>query len=110
MIAVIMTKWVSSSRCPQGRAAGRRPGRVAALRLRPMVDAVVFADEHADGGKPSCAAFEAVLAQLGAKANWHRIMREWVYADPPSTVLGEAEWRYFEGRGTRQTPGLPTRA
>ncbi|MGZ5362112.1 MAG: ABC1 kinase family protein [Solirubrobacterales bacterium] len=52
----------------------------------------------------------AVLAQLGAKANWHRIMREWVYADPPSTVLGEAEWRYFEGRGTRQTPGLPTRA
>jgi predicted unusual protein kinase regulating ubiquinone biosynthesis (AarF/ABC1/UbiB family) len=52
----------------------------------------------------------AVLAQLGAKANWHRIMREWVYADPPSTVLGEAEWRYFEARGTRQTPGLPTRA
>ena len=52
----------------------------------------------------------AVLAQLGAKANWHRIMREWVYADPPSTVLGEAEWRYFERRGTRQTPGLPTRA
>ena len=24
-------------------------------------------------------------------------------------VLGEAEWRYFERRGTRQTPGLPTR-
>ena len=51
----------------------------------------------------------AVLAQLRATANWHRIMREWVYADPPSTVLGEAEWRYFETRGTRQTPGLPTR-
>jgi predicted unusual protein kinase regulating ubiquinone biosynthesis (AarF/ABC1/UbiB family) len=51
----------------------------------------------------------AVLAQLRATANWHRIMREWVYADPPSTVLGEAEWRYFERRGTRQTPGLPTR-
>src|SRR5262249_25640226 len=42
----------------------------------------------------------AVLAQLRATANWHRIMREWVYADPPSTVLGEAEWRYFERRGT----------
>ena len=27
-------------------------------------------------------------------------MREWVYADKPSTVLGEAEWRYFEKRGT----------
>jgi predicted unusual protein kinase regulating ubiquinone biosynthesis (AarF/ABC1/UbiB family) len=52
----------------------------------------------------------AVLAQLGATANWHRIMREWVYAEPPSTVLGEAEWRYFASRGTRQTPGLPTRA
>ncbi|HEX5820363.1 MAG TPA: AarF/ABC1/UbiB kinase family protein [Solirubrobacterales bacterium] len=48
----------------------------------------------------------AVLAQLRATANWHRIMREWVYADPPSTILGEAEWRYFERRGTRQTPGL----
>ena len=51
----------------------------------------------------------AVLAGLRAKANWHRIMREWVYADPPSTVLGEAEWRYFERRGTAQTPGLPSR-
>jgi predicted unusual protein kinase regulating ubiquinone biosynthesis (AarF/ABC1/UbiB family) len=51
----------------------------------------------------------AVLAQLRATANWHRIMREWVYADPPSTVLGEAEWRYFERRGTTQTPGLATR-
>ncbi len=43
----------------------------------------------------------AVLAQLRATANWHRIMREWVYGDPPSTVLGEVEWRYFERRGTR---------
>ena len=50
----------------------------------------------------------AVLAQLRATANWHRIMREWVYAEPPSTILGEAEWRYFERRGTRQTPGLAT--
>jgi predicted unusual protein kinase regulating ubiquinone biosynthesis (AarF/ABC1/UbiB family) len=51
----------------------------------------------------------AVLAQLRARANWHRIMREWVYADPPSTVLGEVEWRFFERRGIPQTPGLPTR-
>jgi hypothetical protein len=48
----------------------------------------------------------AVLAQLRATANWHRIMREWVYADPPSTVLGEVEWRFFERRGTSQVPGL----
>jgi predicted unusual protein kinase regulating ubiquinone biosynthesis (AarF/ABC1/UbiB family) len=48
----------------------------------------------------------AVLAQLQAKRNWHRIMREWVYADPPSTELGEAEWAYFEARGERRIPGF----
>jgi predicted unusual protein kinase regulating ubiquinone biosynthesis (AarF/ABC1/UbiB family) len=51
----------------------------------------------------------AVLAQLRATANWHRIMREWVYADPPSTVLGEVEWRFFEGRGVVRTPVFPSR-
>src|SRR6185312_12617976 len=30
----------------------------------------------------------AVLAQLRAKANWHRIAREWMYGDPPVTELG----------------------
>ena len=49
----------------------------------------------------------AVLAQLRATANWHRMLREWLYGEPPSTVLGEAEWRYFERRGRAQTPGLP---
>jgi predicted unusual protein kinase regulating ubiquinone biosynthesis (AarF/ABC1/UbiB family) len=48
----------------------------------------------------------AVLGQLGAKRNWHRIAREWVYADPPATELGEQEWSYFEGRGVQRTPGL----
>jgi predicted unusual protein kinase regulating ubiquinone biosynthesis (AarF/ABC1/UbiB family) len=48
----------------------------------------------------------AVLAQLHAKRNWHRIMREWVYADPPETVLGEQEWAYFEERGVARVPGL----
>ncbi len=46
----------------------------------------------------------AVLGQLRAKRNWHRIMREWIYADPPATELGEQEWAYFEGRGVMQTP------
>jgi predicted unusual protein kinase regulating ubiquinone biosynthesis (AarF/ABC1/UbiB family) len=49
----------------------------------------------------------AVLAQLEAKRNWHRIMREWVYADPPETELGEQEWAYFEERGVMRVPGLP---
>jgi predicted unusual protein kinase regulating ubiquinone biosynthesis (AarF/ABC1/UbiB family) len=52
----------------------------------------------------------AVLAQLRAKRNWHRIMREYVYADPPSTELGEQEWEYFESRGERRTPGIASRA
>jgi predicted unusual protein kinase regulating ubiquinone biosynthesis (AarF/ABC1/UbiB family) len=46
----------------------------------------------------------AVLGQLRAKRNWHRIAREWIYADPPATELGEDEWEYFEGRGVKQTP------
>jgi len=48
----------------------------------------------------------AVLAQLRAKRNWYRIMREWVYGDQPSTELGELEWEYFESRGQRRTSGF----
>jgi hypothetical protein len=33
-------------------------------------------------------------------------MREWVYAEEPSTPLGQQEWTYFEGRGVIRTPGL----
>jgi predicted unusual protein kinase regulating ubiquinone biosynthesis (AarF/ABC1/UbiB family) len=51
----------------------------------------------------------AVLAQLRARRNWYRIMREWVYADPPSTGLGEEEWAYFESRGVERTPGIAVR-
>ena len=52
----------------------------------------------------------AVLGQLRAKRNWHRIAREWVYADPPATELGEQEWEYFESRGVQRTPGLASTA
>lgn len=48
----------------------------------------------------------AVLGRLRAKRNWHRIMREWVYADPPATELGREEWEYFEERGIFQVPGI----
>jgi predicted unusual protein kinase regulating ubiquinone biosynthesis (AarF/ABC1/UbiB family) len=33
----------------------------------------------------------AVLGQLEATANWHRIAREWIYGDPPATELGRTE-------------------
>src|SRR3954449_4613527 len=37
-----------------------------------------------------------VLGQLGATANWHRIAREWLCGDPPSTELGELEQPFHE--------------
>jgi predicted unusual protein kinase regulating ubiquinone biosynthesis (AarF/ABC1/UbiB family) len=40
----------------------------------------------------------AVLGQLRATGNWHRIMREWAYGDPPATELGRAEAEYFAAR------------
>ena len=41
----------------------------------------------------------SLLANLGASANWHRIHRELVFGDPPSTELGrlDAEWRLARG-------------
>ena len=37
----------------------------------------------------------AVLSQIRATANWHRIAREWFYGDPPATPLGEQEAEFF---------------
>jgi predicted unusual protein kinase regulating ubiquinone biosynthesis (AarF/ABC1/UbiB family) len=37
---------------------------------------------------------ESILAQLGATANWHRILRELFYAEPPSTELGHIDDAY----------------
>jgi hypothetical protein len=34
---------------------------------------------------------QALLGQLGAGANWHRIAREWIYGEPPVTELGALE-------------------
>jgi hypothetical protein len=37
----------------------------------------------------------ALLGQLGATANWHRIAREWIYGDAPATELGQLEADFF---------------
>jgi hypothetical protein len=37
----------------------------------------------------------AVLGQLHARANWHRIAREWMYGDPPVTELGRQEAAFY---------------
>jgi predicted unusual protein kinase regulating ubiquinone biosynthesis (AarF/ABC1/UbiB family) len=40
----------------------------------------------------------AVLGQLEAEANWHRIAREWMYGDEPVTDLGRAEAEFYAER------------
>jgi predicted unusual protein kinase regulating ubiquinone biosynthesis (AarF/ABC1/UbiB family) len=37
----------------------------------------------------------AVLGQMRARANWHRIAREWIYGDPPVTELGRQEAAFY---------------
>jgi predicted unusual protein kinase regulating ubiquinone biosynthesis (AarF/ABC1/UbiB family) len=39
----------------------------------------------------------ALLGQLRATANWHRIAREWMFGEPPTTVLGELEAEFYAG-------------
>jgi predicted unusual protein kinase regulating ubiquinone biosynthesis (AarF/ABC1/UbiB family) len=40
----------------------------------------------------------AVLSQLRAENNWHRIAREWIYGDEPVTELGQAEAEFYGAR------------
>jgi hypothetical protein len=42
----------------------------------------------------------AVLSQLRAKNNWHRIAREWIYDEAPVTELGDQEAAFY-ARGAR---------
>jgi predicted unusual protein kinase regulating ubiquinone biosynthesis (AarF/ABC1/UbiB family) len=41
----------------------------------------------------------AVLSQLRARANWHRIAREWMYGDPAVTELGREEEQFYGRTG-----------
>ena len=43
----------------------------------------------------------AVLSQLRARANWHRIAREWMYGDEPVTDLGREEAEFYRRSGVR---------
>jgi predicted unusual protein kinase regulating ubiquinone biosynthesis (AarF/ABC1/UbiB family) len=40
----------------------------------------------------------AVLGQLRASRNWHRIAREWWFGDAPETDLGRLEWDFWGRR------------
>jgi predicted unusual protein kinase regulating ubiquinone biosynthesis (AarF/ABC1/UbiB family) len=37
----------------------------------------------------------AVMSQLRARGNWHRIAREWMFGDEPQTPLGRAEAAFY---------------
>lgn len=37
----------------------------------------------------------AVMSQLRARGNWHRIAREWIYGDAPETELGRMEAEFY---------------
>jgi predicted unusual protein kinase regulating ubiquinone biosynthesis (AarF/ABC1/UbiB family) len=41
----------------------------------------------------------AVMSQLRASGNWHRVWREWGYGDEPVTELGRAEAEFYAARG-----------
>jgi predicted unusual protein kinase regulating ubiquinone biosynthesis (AarF/ABC1/UbiB family) len=45
----------------------------------------------------------AVLSQLRARANWHRIAREWMYGDEPVTALGRQEAEFYGRAGVGAT-------
>jgi hypothetical protein len=45
----------------------------------------------------------AVLSQLRARANWHRIAREWMYGEEPVTELGRQEADFYGHAGVATT-------
>ena len=47
----------------------------------------------------------AVMSQLRASGNWHRIAREWIFGDAPATELGLAEARFYGLRGYGSAAG-----
>jgi predicted unusual protein kinase regulating ubiquinone biosynthesis (AarF/ABC1/UbiB family) len=47
----------------------------------------------------------AVMSQLRATGNWHRIAREWIFGDPPVTELGHAEAAFYALTGSGSASG-----
>ena len=47
----------------------------------------------------------AVMSQLRATGNWHRIAREWIFGDEPATELGAAESVFYGGPIRGAGPG-----
>ena len=52
----------------------------------------------------------AVMSQLRATGNWHRIAREWIFGDEPVTELGRAEAAFYALTGGGSGAGSSSRA
>jgi hypothetical protein len=44
----------------------------------------------------------AMLGQISATANWHRVMCEWLYGSAPSSPLGEADAEFYQPAPVRR--------
>jgi predicted unusual protein kinase regulating ubiquinone biosynthesis (AarF/ABC1/UbiB family) len=49
----------------------------------------------------------SILGHLGASRNFHRIHREYLWNEPPSTPLGQEDAAYWAKRGVVHTPAAP---
>jgi predicted unusual protein kinase regulating ubiquinone biosynthesis (AarF/ABC1/UbiB family) len=47
----------------------------------------------------------AVMSQLRASGNWHRIAREWIFGEPPVTELGREEAAFYRLTGYGSAAG-----
>ncbi len=52
----------------------------------------------------------AVMSQLRATGNWHRIAREWIFGDEPATELGRAEAAFYALTAGGSASGSSSRA
>jgi putative hydrolase of the HAD superfamily len=80
--------------------------KVEALGLEARVDAVLYAEEQAPGGKPSRAAFDAVLAALGVPASRAVFIGDDLVRDiQGARAAGMSTIRVVTARGPRRTDG-----
>jgi putative hydrolase of the HAD superfamily len=80
--------------------------KVEALGLAARVDAVLYAEEHAPGGKPSRAAFDAALAALGVPASRTVFIGDDLERDVHGArAVGLLTIRVVPARGARRTDG-----
>ena len=87
-------------RVPHGNILIDTPPELRLQLLREgigVVHAVLFTHYPADHlfGRRVEMLTLAVLSQLRARGNWHRVAREWMYGDPPETELGREEAAFY---------------